>query len=286
MLEQYVLAKPYFDPPGLLLAIDKDEIVGMIHAGFGASEDRSTLDHEMGVICMLLLAPHVEDGEAIGSTLIALAQDYLQQQGAKVLYAGGIHPMNPFYLGLYGGSELPGILAGDTVALHLLQQNGYEVVDQVAILERDLSDFRPKVDRKTLQVRRKYHIEATFDPPLRSWWDACSYGITDRTQFVLRGRGEETPACSATFWDLEPLASSWGVQAVGLIDLATSESLRREGLATYLVGEALRQLHAYGISRCQVQTMQSNEAALGLYSRLGFEQVDQGLVLRRVGTGE
>jgi ribosomal protein S18 acetylase RimI-like enzyme len=80
---------------------------------------------------------------------------------------------------------------------------------------------------------------------------------------------------------MEPLASSWGVQAVGMVELITAENLRRQGLATFLVGEALRQLHAYGISRCQVQAMESNSAALGLYNKLGFEAIEQGVVLRK-----
>ena len=130
-------------------------------------------------------------------------------------------------------------------------------------------------------MRRKYHVEATFDPPARHWWDACSYGLTDRTRFVLRSPSQEAPASSVTFWDMEPLASSWGVQAVGMIDLFTYEDFRRQGLATFLVGESLRQLHAYGVARCQVQTMRYNEAALGLYHKLGFEEVDTGVVLRK-----
>ena len=75
------------------------------------------------------------------------------------------------------------------------------------------------------------------------------------------------------------------MHAVGLIDLETAPAHRRLGLATFLIGEALRQLHAHGVMRCQVQTMEQNAAALGLYKKLGFQEVDQGIVLRKETDG-
>jgi len=283
MLETYVLSKPYFDPHGLIVAREQDQVVGFVHAGFGASEDRSRLNCELGVICMLMLAPHHGRASAIAAELIQRAEDYLAGKGARVIYGGGIHPLNPFYFGLYGGSEMPGVLSRDVEMLDALKENGYKEAEHVVVLERELAGFRPPVNRKTLQVRRKFQIEATFDPPARNWWDACTYGLTDRTRFVLRHPGEEAPACSVTFWDMEPLASSWGVHAVGLVEMTTAQAYRRQGLATFLVGEALRQLYAYGVSRCQVQTMAHNAAARSLYKQLGFAEKDEGIVLRKSG---
>ena len=280
LLERYVLAKPYFDPAGMILAFDQGEVVGLVHAGFGASDDGSELNRELGTICTLVLSPD-HDSNSIAQELIRRAEAYLRENNAKVLYGGGVHPLNPFYLGLYGGSELPGVLSGDHTMLDALRASNYEVIDQVVILQRELSTFRPKVDRKTLQVRRKFHIEATFDPPAQNWWEACSFGLTDRTRFILRGKSHDAPCSVVTFWDMEPLASSWGVQVVGMIDLFTAEEFRRQGLATFLIGEALKQLQGYGVTRCQVQTMQHNSAALGLYDKLGFAEVDTGYVLRK-----
>jgi RimJ/RimL family protein N-acetyltransferase len=37
----------------------------------------------------------------------------------------------------------------------------------------------------------------------------------------------------------------------------------------------------HGFTRVEVQTMQQNEAARGLYAKLGFELVDQGAVFRK-----
>jgi ribosomal protein S18 acetylase RimI-like enzyme len=279
LLEYQIFSRPYFDHAGLIVAVDGETIVGFAHAGFGASDDRSALDHETGVVCQLLVAPR-EDRDDIVRELLTHAEAYLQERGAKLIYAGGIHPVNPFYLGLYGGSELPGVLASDAAMLSAFA-SGYREIDRVVLLERELASFRAPVDRRTMQVRRTYHIEATFDPPAANWWDACTYGSADRTRFVLRQPRDTQVSAMVTFWDMEPLASSWGVHAVGLVELVTLESLRRQGLAMFLIGEALRQLQAHGVQRCQVQAMQSNKAALALYKKLGFVEIDQGIVLRK-----
>ncbi len=175
---------------------------------------------------------------------------------------------------------MPGVLKSDEKAVALFTAHGYRQIDGVVVFERDLAGFRPPVERKLLQVRRRYSLEATFDPPAANWWDACTYGQTDRTRFVLRA-GQNEPVSSVTFWDMEPLAQTWGVPAVGLVQLFTVESARRQGLSTFLIGEALRQLHAHGVARCQVQCMKQNTAAQELYRKLGFKEIDEGLVLRK-----
>ena len=58
---------------------------------------------------MIIVAPEEQDGP-LGEQLLAASEDYLRQRGAKLLYAGCVKPLNPFYRGLYGGSEMPGTL--------------------------------------------------------------------------------------------------------------------------------------------------------------------------------
>jgi len=66
-----------------------------------------------------------------------------------------------------------------------------------------------------------------------------------------------------------------------LIDVDVVPSHRREGLALFLIGEVLRQAAEQGIGLAEVQTMQQNTAALELYRKLGFHQVDSGAVFRK-----
>jgi len=284
-LEELVFSKPYFDREGLLVAeSDEGTIVGFVHAGFGATDDLSSLSTEMGAICLLLVA----DGqpyEAVAAPLMHAAESYLRRRGAKLLYAGGVFPLNPFYLGLYGGSEMPGVLESDGRLLEFFQHHEYEPISSISVLQRSLTGFRPLVDRGQMQIRRSYQIEAVLDPPAQNWWEACTFGHTDRTRFDLYPRGSRERAATVTFWHIEPLASSWGVHAVGMINLETAPALRRKGLATFLVGESLRQLQTHGVTLVEAQTLEQNIAAQGLYRKLGFEAVDRGIVLRKASSG-
>ena len=60
---------------------------------------------------------------------------------------------------------------------------------------------------------------------------------------------------------------------------------RRRGLATFLVSESLRRLSSQGIAIVEVQTMAANSAARKLYQKLGFQEVDEGVVYRKQGEG-
>lgn len=199
-----------------------------------------------------------------------------------MLYAGGIRPLNGFYLGLYGGSELSGVLDSTPRAQKLFQSHGYREIDRTVVLQRELIGFRPPVDRRQLQIRRTMSVEVTYEPASRTWWEACTYGGFESIRYEMASREGGPPLASATFWMMDLLARSWGVQSVGLIDLEVDAGHRRQGLATFLLGEAFRQLQSLrGISLVEVHSMQANTAARQLYAGLGFREVDQGAVYRK-----
>jgi GNAT superfamily N-acetyltransferase len=280
LLEQLVLAKPYFDNSGLIVAVDDGTPIGFAHAGFGPAADEQGLSTEMGTTCMLMVRSNYQR-LGIGAELLARSERYLQGRGSKVLYAGCIRPLNAFYLGLYGGSELPGVLDSNPKAQLLFRSQGYREIDRTVVMQRSLTGFRPLVDRRQMQIRRRSVMEMCEDPAPRSWWDACTYGGFERIRFRLLSRPAGELLAEATFWNIEPLASSWGVHAVGLVDLAVCDAERRQGLATFLLSEAFRHYQTQGMTLVEAQTMQHNAAALGLYQKLGFETIDSGAVFRK-----
>ncbi len=288
ILDQFVLSKLGFDREGLIVAVRDGRPVGFVHAAFGPTDDETQISTELGVIAMLMVrhgADGPDDRPAVARELLARGEEYLRGQGAKVLYAGGIKPLDLFYLGLYGGSEMPGILDSSDELQSLFLEHDYREIDRVVVLDCDLSRFRPPVNRQQLQLRRRWVIEVSYDPPAASWWDASTLGVLDRMRFELLPRGGQSSgagaAASATFWNLEPLASCWGVRAAGLIDVEVAADHRQQGFATCLVAESLRMLHAEGTTLVEAQTMAHNTAALAMYARLGFVEVDQGAVLRK-----
>lgn len=283
VLEAYVFGKPYFDAAGFIVAEDEYGIIqGFAHAGFGPDESHTQLSTELGVTCMLMVAPEQSDSD-LPRELLRRSESYLRERGARVIYGGGIYPLNPFYLGLYGGSELPGILASDRQQLGWYQECGYQEIDRCVVLQRELQGQRLPLDRRIFALKRQYRVQLDISTEIADWWDACASPPIEPTRFEIVPTAGGAACGSVSFWLMEPLSASWDALAVGLTHLQVAEGVRRRGLATYLNSEALRQLQLTGVALVEAQTMISNTAALGLFRKLGFVEIDQGIVLRKQG---
>ncbi len=205
----------------------------------------------------------------------------LRGRGARVLYGGGLAPLDPFYLGLYGGSELPGVLDSDATARQTFAARGYQETERTSLLRRELSGFESLVSRQQMQVRRQVIVEVTVDVPTRTWWEASVLGGFDLTRFDLLPRTGGPPLATAIFRNMEPAGTASVGRAMGLIELTVAEPHRRRGLAVFLLCEAFRQFLRLGILHVDMQVPQSNSAALELFGKLGFQQVNQGGVWRK-----
>jgi len=280
LFEQFVLGRLYFDYEGLVLAWEDDRPVGFAHAGFGPNEQEDRISTEWGVTCMVIVRPDCAEAE-VAAGLLERCEAYLRRRQAKVIYGGAIRPLNPFYLGMYGGSELPGVLDSDTVAQELYRSHGYQEIDRTLIFHRDLLTFQPLVNRQQMQLRRGMIVQVLLDPPARSWWEACTTGDFDLTRFELVPRGSGTAVAHATVRNMIPLGPPGAQRMAGLIELEVEPSCRREGLATFLLTELLRHLVRQDATLVEAQTMQNNEAGVGLYRKIGFRQVGQGIVFRK-----
>ncbi len=283
LLEHAVFSKMHFDRQGLIVATRDDVPVGFVHAGFGPNDDGQALDTSLGTTYMLMLRSGHED-LALADDLLAASEEYLRGRGATVIYAGGIKPLNSFYLGLYGGSEIPGVLQSNTLLCEACIRAGYSQSAQVSILQCDLVRFRPSVSRKVRQLRRGMTVGETLDPPAENWWDACVWGSQLRDHFQLTEKSSQRIVATTSFWDVQPLSACWGVCTAGMCDLYVDPEWRRKGCASYLVGEAFRLLRRRGVGTVEAQTMSTNEAALAFYEQLGFVEVDYGLVFRKEAT--
>src|SRR6476660_7962176 len=184
LLEQFVFAKPYFDPAGLIVATHDEVPIGFAHAGFGPNDEKTAVKKELGTTYLLMLRGDHRNTE-LADELLLFAESYLREQGSQVIYAGGIRPLDGFYLGLYGGSELPGVLASDPLLRDTSLRNGYCEIDRVEILQLDLSRFRPPFSRTQRQLRRETTFREVIAPPAASWWDACTTSAFDHLQYVL-----------------------------------------------------------------------------------------------------
>lgn len=280
ILETYVFSKPYFDRSDFIVAEDDGNVAGFVHVGFGPNEQRDAVCHEMGAICMLMVDTERNFAD-VAAQLLEHGERRLAEVGSKLVYAGSIAPINPFYLGLYGGSELPGVLLSDHRLIDLYNRSGFKEIDRTVILQRELGKFRMPIDRRLIQLKRKMIVELDTTPRTSDWWDACASPPHEPTQFEILPKTGGAHCGSVRFWVIEPFSQTWGRLTVGLTQLEIDEEYRGRGLATYLNVEALRHLQLNGVELVEAQTMLHNTAALDLYRRLGFKEVDQGVVFRK-----
>jgi len=281
LIEEHVLAKPWFDRHGLIVACDDGRPVGFIHAGFGADCTHSQLQCTEGTTCLLLVSPH-DQRPIIAQELLAASENYLRGRGARQIYAGSQFPLNPFYLGMYGSSDVAGVLASNSGWVQLLTNSSYRPKIGRVLAGRTLAGFRPPVDRKQMQVRRKFKVSEPTSILPDNWWDACVWALHEWTRFnlVLSGGGE--PIISATFWDVEPLGHNWGLQTVGLVKLDDTPEARAEGLTTYLLAEALRQYQSAGYAQFEAQAVWPDESLRAIFAELGMTEYDEGVLWAKI----
>jgi GNAT superfamily N-acetyltransferase len=275
LLEEHVLAKPWFDRHGLIVACDDARPVGFVHAGFGPDAEHRNLETSQGTTCLLLVSPH-PDRANIAAELLSASESYLRRRGAQQLYAGSQFPLNPYYLGMYGSSDVAGVLASNIGWCQLLNVSGYRPKIQRVLAGRPLAGFRPPVDRQQMQVRRRFKLADPLDVLPDNWWDAGVWSLHELTRFDLTVNGGGEPIASATFWDVEPLARSWGVQTVGLAQLEDTPEAREEGLTTFLLAEVLKQYQAGGYAHFEAQAAAEDQTLRGVFQQLGLVEYDQG----------
>jgi len=279
LLESCVFSKPYFDRAGLIVAAESDRIVGFAHAGFGPTDDHALIDTRVGSTLLVATVPHPEQA-AIGASLLSRSEDYLRRRGATTLLGGGSAEMRSFYLGLYGGADLPGILDSSPVMQEFFRRAGYAVAERIAVLRRPLAGFRPPVNRLQLAIRRSTTLRAIDEPARRTWWEAATTTGLSLRRYELRAAGEELLG-SALYWDIQPLAAAWGVSAAGLMHVGIEGSRRRQGLAHYLVAESLHDLAQEGVMLAETHVVESNEPAKQLFGKLGFTTSEHGTLFRK-----
>lgn len=280
-LEHFILAKPYFDRNGLLIAEDETSApIGFVHAGFGPNEDRSDVGYNVGVICMVQMKPDQATTE-LAMALLEAAEAYLQERGSQRAVGGPHPPQTPFYHGLCGSGELPGILQADTAMHAAFSQAGYAATNEFAVMECELGQMRPVVDRNQRSLPKSFDVRPTMDHTFDNWWESCAFSPVQRSDFQLVSKSDNRVCGSLMWWDLDPTTSDRREPGVAISRLQISDDRRRTGLATFLLSNALRQLKSSGAFRAQVQVPVSNAPAVEFFRKLGFAEVDRGVAYEK-----
>jgi ribosomal protein S18 acetylase RimI-like enzyme len=282
-LDEHAFNSAIFDREGLIVAIREGRPVGFAHAGFGPPDpiEQSpplALCQSLGTVAMLVIDPaHAHPHLAQG--LILAAERYLRTHGARVLYAGSLYPLNPFYWGIYGGSEGAGIVSSHASFILAVTQLGYEPVSTVVSLQYDVATLEPR-DPRFILIRRQTMIDHEEDVVPENWWINLALGKLHLTRIRLLNRADGSELARVTTWDMNAFGRQDGRPRVGLIGLKVAPTHRGKGYGKYLVCELIRWARDRSIALIETQAMATNEAALSLYNTVGFEAFDQSQLYR------
>jgi ribosomal protein S18 acetylase RimI-like enzyme len=271
-----------FEAPGLIVAEQDGRIVGFVHAGFGpdlpiAATRPFELSAELGALVMLIVEPDLNP--SVVSGLMDAAEQYLRSQGAKVIYGGSLFPLNPFYWGLYGGSEASGVLSGHEQFVRALLERGFEPVSTTELLEADLSQPEPRDPRAAL-VRRQVQVEFSDDALPTDWWEGLALGDFQILRARVLSRADGAELARAETWDMGWFGREDGLTRIGIINVEVSSEHRRKGLGRFLLTEIFRRARENLVAIVAAQTASTNKPALALYAKLGFKQVEQATLYR------
>ncbi len=275
------LRQPYFDPQGLILAIHEGSVVGMVHAGFGTNDTETGLMLESGVICMLMVHPDFRR-QAIGSHLVSLAEDYLTNRGATNIFAGPAEPLDPFYFGIYGGSQPSGFLISDADADRFLKSQSYEPFEHHAIFQRDISRQSDPTNMRLVAIRRKMQLAIAHPRDEMSWWWITRYGRLDSVRFQLVPKDRGDAVAEVTVLGLDLYLDKWQERAIGLTDLRVADDQRMQGYGQALLIEVCRRMRDEMVTRVEAHASETNAGALAVLQSAGFERVDTGIVYLKV----
>jgi ribosomal protein S18 acetylase RimI-like enzyme len=274
LIEYCLFAKPYFDPDGLIVALEGEERVGFILTGFGPSPDGTALDYSVGVICAVGVLPsHRRRG--IGTELLRRGEEYLRARGTTRLHAGPLAPRNPFTFALYGGSNSPGFLDTDPEARLFFEKRAYRLCDTVQVLHRSLDDPLTVADVRFSGFRQRYEIHAR-SLPAAQWYREGVLGPIEVVEYRLIDRQSHEEMGHAQLWEMETFRPRWNDHGVAVNELEIAPNQRHRGLGKFLLAQIIRHLQEQFFTLVEVQVSESNTAALELAGVLGFRPIDTG----------
>lgn len=278
LLDRWVLSKPYFDPDGLVVAVEEDtgRVQGYALAGFAPTENLDALSFQEGVICAVAVRP-ADRRKGVGTGLVRQCEAYLTRKGARLLRAGPVWPQCPYGFGLYGGTNCPGFLASDPDADPFFKAMGYSPAGRTLVFQRKLDQPLTIADARFGLLRRRYEIQVLRAAAVGSWWHDCVWGTLEPVEFRMVDKlANNMPTARAVVWELEGYGWRWGFPSAGVIDVQVRPDLRRQGQAKLLVSQILRFLQDQFFGICELHADEARPDLVALCRAVGLEQVDVG----------
>lgn len=280
-LRSRAFAQPSFDPRDVLVCLRDERVLGFVH--FALRTDLWTRTgerrarREEGQI-YVLVAPGSE--HTVIGDLLGAAEEQLARRGARRVLLGTswVYGAQPYYNGIAGGYEIPGLSSTREDIISVAAGNGYAPVAEYGTPELDLSrravrrelgelglDLRPRAREWKLELTA-VPLESAFFPP--------------RVSVELR-RGEQIVATTA-YGAWPEYARHYGRALHGLTSVYVAPRWRGKGLGKLIVVEAVGAALGDGAEGVHLHVWRGNTPAWNLYHRvLGFEPKHSWLTLQK-----
>ena len=276
-----VIDQPAFDAKGLLLAARGDRALGFVHFGprtnvWSRPSDRA-VDRSEGHI-YALVAPKSEC--SLSQDLLAAAVERLCDGGARRVLLGPswVYGTQPFYNGIAGAYEIPGLSAERRGLLELAEAYGFASAAEYGTPELDLSDgehlarLRAEAERlwkhaREWRLRRtERHVTSDFFPP--------------RTLVELERRHRTVAMTACGLWP--EYEREYGRRVFGLTNVNVAADWRGRGLGKLVVICALEAALDAGAEAAHLHVWRDNVSAWNLYHcALGFQPRHTWLTLAK-----
>ncbi len=265
-----VALQPSFDPATLRVAVEGQQVLGFVHFGpvtdfWFALPERRIIPNEGQIWALVAPSSKPELVEA----LLCEALTYMEKIGVRrvLFYPSWVQCTQPFYNGIAGAYEMPGVSTQRTELLSLLAANGFVPVAHYATPELDLSD--------------RHHLSALLAESTRVWSRVESTGVRPRVREVssafFRPRkvvelvwGMETIATTAfALWD--EYHREHKCRLYGITGVQVAKGWRGMGLGKLILIMAAEAALREKAESLHLHVYQSNEPAWNLYHKaLGF----------------
>jgi ribosomal protein S18 acetylase RimI-like enzyme len=164
----------------------------------------------------------------------------------------------------------------------IMYQAGFETIDRLALLRRDLGDAAVSTSTEP------GHRTQPFQP-----WHLSSAVAVDQDAFGpiwgndvagLREIRRATPHNRARLVRVDRTIAGFAISGAALDSgylqrLSVGSAFRRRHIANNLVLDSLQWMRSRGLTAAYVNTGVANAAALSLYQQLGFETLDDELII-------
>ncbi len=265
-----VVRQPSFEPANLTVAAEEDHVRGFVHFGPRSNfwHDPSGLraDPTEGQI-YAVVAP--ETDRSLVCDLIAFAVDQLTAAGARRILLGPswVYGAQPFYNGIAGAYEFPGLSAARHTLVDLAADAGFERLAEYDTPEIDFAD-RAQLDHlqavgEELRPRqRELGLQLSVRPLVSTF--------LSRRECVDLVRGAETVATAAYgLW--EEYSREYSKRLFGITSVQVAPRWRGKGLGKLAVLRAIEAAIQAGAAGVHLHVWRDNKVAWNLYHRaLGF----------------